>query len=227
MPWRIVHAKRARCAFGRAWQHQGDQLTTGSAPCSGRCLVNCAKRQPSASRRPPHSRRPAESMPDAVFPTLQASVENIALGLTELGEFPDRARGRAVVVEKSASTDAAYANLRGREGRMAVVTSPPYATALPYIDTDRLSVVLLGLASASSLRELERVLYGSREWTTSEARVWSERLEGSSHDLPQDVVDLCCLVVHGPHRNETASGGRRPLHSSTGTSRTCAIRLRL
>src|SRR5581483_9416599 len=61
-------------------------------------------------------------------------------------------------------------------------------------DTDRLSVVLLGLSSAASLRELERALYGSREWTTSEARLWSERLEGPKHELPRDVVELCRLV---------------------------------
>lgn len=44
-----------------------------------------------------------------------------------------------------------------------VVTSPPYATALPYIDTDRLSMlVLMGLTS-SDRRPLESELIGSRE----------------------------------------------------------------
>ena len=44
-----------------------------------------------------------------------------------------------------------------------VVTSPPYATALPYIDTDRLSMLaILGLPSASR-SELEENLTGSRE----------------------------------------------------------------
>jgi hypothetical protein len=79
-------------------------------------------------------------------------------------------------------------------GRVSVITSPPYATALPYIDTDRLSLVLLGLAKARYLRELERVLYGSREWTTAEQRTWNERMAGAKHDLPADVVSLCRLV---------------------------------
>ena len=139
-------------------------------------------------------RRPADSTPDPVLPSLQASVANILLGLAELSEFPDRTRDRAFIVENSASDDAAYAILRRRNERLAVVTSPPYATALPYIDTDRLSIVLLGLSSASEVRELERVLYGSREWTTADARLWSERLDAARQDLPQDVVDLCRLV---------------------------------
>ena len=39
----------------------------------------------------------------------------------------------------------------------AVITSPPYATALPYLDTDRLSLfylgLLLGAASGSAMRK--------------------------------------------------------------------------
>ncbi|HEV7601593.1 MAG TPA: DNA methyltransferase [Bradyrhizobium sp.] len=44
-----------------------------------------------------------------------------------------------------------------------VVTSPPYATALPYIDTDRLSLMaIMGIAS-SKRSDLEENLTGSRE----------------------------------------------------------------
>ncbi len=43
------------------------------------------------------------------------------------------------------------------------VTSPPYATALPYIDTQRLSLVWLGLARPSEIIMLESSLIGSRE----------------------------------------------------------------
>src|SRR5262249_30986834 len=121
-------------------------------------------------------RRPAGSTPEPVWTALRAAVESMLISLDELAEFPDRPRGRATVVQGSASKNAAYATLRRRESRVSVVTSPPYATALPYIDTDRLSLVLLGLSPAGELRELERVLYGSREWTTREASVWNERL---------------------------------------------------
>lgn len=139
-------------------------------------------------------RRPADSEPEQVLPALQASVSNILLGLRELAEFPERARQKAVVVAASASDASAYKRARLEGRRVSIITSPPYATALPYIDTDRLSLVLLGLAKASDLRELERVLYGSREWTTAERRAWDERLSGAVHKLPADVVALCRLV---------------------------------
>src|SRR6266571_804321 len=45
----------------------------------------------------------------------------------------------------------------------AVITSPPYATALPYIDTQRLSLAFLGHATESELGGLERALIGNRE----------------------------------------------------------------
>jgi len=43
------------------------------------------------------------------------------------------------------------------------LTSPPYATALPYIDTQRLSLVWLGLLPPSEILPLEAKLVGSRE----------------------------------------------------------------
>jgi DNA modification methylase len=51
-----------------------------------------------------------------------------------------------------------------------VVTSPPYATALPYIDTDRLSLFLLGLLETDQRRGLERAMIGNREISDRERR---------------------------------------------------------
>lgn len=45
----------------------------------------------------------------------------------------------------------------------AVVTSPPYATALPYIDTDRLSLLLLFGLNSKGRSALEESLIGNRE----------------------------------------------------------------
>ena len=44
------------------------------------------------------------------------------------------------------------------------ITSPPYATALPYIDTQRLSLVWLNLITAKEIRTLESDLIGSRDF---------------------------------------------------------------
>lgn len=43
------------------------------------------------------------------------------------------------------------------------VTSPPYATALPYLDTDRLSLAFLRLADQHKRRQLEDEMIGNRE----------------------------------------------------------------
>jgi tRNA G10 N-methylase Trm11 len=64
-----------------------------------------------------------------------------------------------------------------------VLTSPPYATALPYIDTDRLSLlVLFGLASGHR-RPLEAGLTGSREISPLERRRFEE-LDAAVAGLP-------------------------------------------
>ena len=72
-----------------------------------------------------------------------------------------------------------------------VVTSPPYATALPYIDTDRLSLLaIMGLTSPIR-SDLEQRLTGSREIRRGEkSEAESELLEASAYNkIPDTVVD--------------------------------------
>jgi DNA modification methylase len=66
-----------------------------------------------------------------------------------------------------------------------VLTSPPYATALPYIDTDRLSLLSILGIPGSERRPLEQNLIGSREITTSSRRSLEKELrDGSTLPLP-------------------------------------------
>jgi len=60
----------------------------------------------------------------------------------------------------------------------AVVTSPPYANALPYIDTDRLSLLVLGLLSAKQRNELQRQIIGNREIQDRQRRLLEREMEG-------------------------------------------------
>ena len=139
-------------------------------------------------------RSPDDPVP-AVLPLLQEAATNIIAALDELAMFPSRPRLTSLVVEGSASDPRSYRRLVRSSKRAAVVTSPPYAMALPYIDTDRLSLVLLGLCPSSHLRRLEQALYGSREWTTKEHAAWEERLRATTQTLPADVVRLCRRVL--------------------------------
>ena len=69
----------------------------------------------------------------------------------------------------------------------AVITSPPYATALPYIDTSRLSLVLLGLSTAAKLRLLEREQIGNREISPSERKRAEQAMEEHLDLLPNEL----------------------------------------
>ncbi len=83
-----------------------------------------------------------------------------------------------------------------------VLTSPPYAMALPYIDTDRLSLLtLLGLAG-SDRRPIEHSLIGSRELTTSNKKALEAGLT-SENELPAE----CLKFVRGLRTAVEASPG--------------------
>jgi site-specific DNA-methyltransferase (cytosine-N4-specific) len=77
-------------------------------------------------------------------------------------------------------------------GFRAAITSPPYATALPYVDTQRLSLVFFGLISSAEIRATERDLIGNREITGKE-RLKIENViktEGGEN-LPKACIGLC------------------------------------
>lgn len=71
------------------------------------------------------------------------------------------------------------------------LTSPPYATALPYIDTQRLSLVWLGLISPSEIHPLESQLVGSREVRGESKRALLASLLANEAGLPAAQADYC------------------------------------
>ncbi len=73
-----------------------------------------------------------------------------------------------------------------------VITSPPYATALPYVDTDRLSLFAFGYADKNSFRRLEEALIGNREITKSKRVMLDKELEANfkSSVLPKEIISL-------------------------------------
>jgi len=73
-----------------------------------------------------------------------------------------------------------------------VLTSPPYAMALPYIDTDRLSLLTLFGLGGSERRPLENALIGSRE-ITARARKQLEIEFSADGTLPE----TCLKFVRG------------------------------
>jgi len=72
----------------------------------------------------------------------------------------------------------------------AVITSPPYATALPYLDTDRLSLCYLGLLPRGEHRGLDKLMIGNREITEKTRQEYMALLKRQSKLLPQSVIML-------------------------------------
>lgn len=72
----------------------------------------------------------------------------------------------------------------------AVITSPPYATALPYIDTDRLSLVYLGLLPRASHRKRDLCMIGNREITEKQRKICWKRYEKEGTKLPNSTREL-------------------------------------
>lgn len=75
------------------------------------------------------------------------------------------------------------------------LTSPPYATALPYIDTQRLSLVWLGLIPPEEIHPLEARLVGSRESRGTERRDLANLLDTNAAGLPDAQASYCIELL--------------------------------
>jgi len=84
----------------------------------------------------------------------------------------------------------------------AAITSPPYATALPYVDTQRLSLCVLGLIRAADIRKLEKTLIGNREISDAEREGAEKLLKANAARLPSDVFDFCRALLRMAQHSE-------------------------
>lgn len=75
-------------------------------------------------------------------------------------------------------------------GFNAAITSPPYATALPYIDTQRISLVWLGLCDPTEIMSLESSLIGSRELYHINKDKLYDKMFRNDNNLPTNVYNL-------------------------------------
>jgi site-specific DNA-methyltransferase (cytosine-N4-specific) len=76
------------------------------------------------------------------------------------------------------------------------ITSPPYATALPYIDTQRLSLCLLGLTKSTEVMGLDRQMIGTREILDSRRESLETHIgEGNGIVMSQSVISLCQYML--------------------------------
>lgn len=88
----------------------------------------------------------------------------------------------------------------------ALITSPPYATALPYIDTDRLSIFALGLAETHDRSQLEWAMIGNREIGKRQRAELEAALQSNAAKLPKSI---CSSILKISRANQRAEVGFR------------------
>ena len=134
-------------------------------------------------------RRRRSPLPDTPFPEAFVSASAQALERLEATQAilgTDLSPGQAVLHDVATLASAELPVLFD-----AAITSPPYAMALPYIDTQRLSLVWLNLLEPERIACLEAELIGSREFRGSSRRTQVSALESNADCLPEAEVAFC------------------------------------
>lgn len=139
---------------------------------------------------------------------LNRSVKTI---LALLYQNQDFEVGKATIVQGNTQlTDRLFPNLVGQVD--TIVTSPPYATALPYLDTDRLSLYYLGLLSRPKHRQLDYDMIGNREVTNGLRQRYWEEYKSNRFRLTDDIVSVID-IIHELNSNSDVGFRRRNLSS--------------
>jgi site-specific DNA-methyltransferase (cytosine-N4-specific) len=93
--------------------------------------------------------------------------------------------------------------LRSFEGACdLLVSSPPYAMALPYLDTDRLSLSVLGLLPRVGQRRRDSEMVGNREITEGRRVALWEHYQARRECLPGRVCKLVDALGRANHGDE-------------------------
>lgn len=83
-----------------------------------------------------------------------------------------------------------------------VITSPPYATALPYLDTDRLTLYYLGLMSRPTHRKRDLLMIGNREITDKDFKYFHHLFHEKQELLPASVVKLIYKIERANSKSD-------------------------
>lgn len=121
---------------------------------------------------------------------------------------PVRPRAGEALVVQGDSSDPNTFNVLGGRAIDAVISSPPYAAALPYVDTDRLSLAAVFGYSSPARRPLEKSMIGSREIAGRERGALEAILDTGCDALPMSTTSFLCEFRQGVVA-DTAAGFRR------------------
>lgn len=158
--------------------------------CVSNLLRDYSLQEPSDLRiRRRYSPYPTESLLDR----LKGELDSILSKLTSIKESLPQGNVHTRVFNSSINDFCA--NEQYFEAFDVAITSPPYATALPYIDTQRLSLVWLSLCEPKDIKTLESSLIGAREIKNGTIR--NELLHQMNNNegmLTPPSYDFCMLL---------------------------------
>ncbi len=130
---------------------------------------------------------PYPSIP--ILDGLKSQIENMVAKVTAYGEDP----GNTATYQIQNTSIIEFNKTRALDNSFGLaITSPPYAMALPYIDTQRLSLIWLSLCPPSDIRKLEETLIGAREISKkSTLKEFSAILQENPEHLCAESVSIC------------------------------------
>ena len=134
-------------------------------------------------------RRRTSALP--TVPLYEAFSANAKIAISKLEEAQailgdDLPRGRATLLDVTV-----VGNVPAAIRFDAAITSPPYAMALPYIDTQRLSLVWLGMVNPNEVLQLESELIGSREMRGGSRKILTAHLADNGDNIPNEQYEYC------------------------------------
>ncbi|RNF83871.1 DNA methyltransferase [Montanilutibacter psychrotolerans] len=163
-------------------------------------------------------RRRALPLDDApVFELLTQKIRDIRRRLRHFASVKNHApyplgRAQANLSPSDEADSFAKASLKD-ESVDLVVTSPPYATALPYIDTDRLSMLVCHSMTSDQRKCAEDQLIGSREITTRQRNALNSTIEeGDLRSLNSSIARKLVRMIHS--ENQGTDAGFRKLNTA-------------
>ena len=107
-----------------------------------------------------------------------------------------------------------FSHIIEKESIDCVVTSPPYATALPYVDTDRLSILLLFSMLSKERKLIEDNLVGARDIVKTSKRDLEEKIEND--DFKSILSSTAKSIIKKVHSlNKTADVGFRKKNTAS------------
>lgn len=172
-------------------------LNKADPVASGPLLVIASNLLRDYSRQDPHDlriRRRKTPLPKQPF--IAAFEEAAFQFIARIGDAQDVIKARSPEVVGKALLLDSRTMRSGHDGLGkskfdCAITSPPYATALPYIDTQRLSLVWLGLLPPSEILTLEARLVGSREVRGESKKALLAAVTENRAGLPKNQSDYC------------------------------------